>query len=61
MDGKLSLDFKIGLNSIESFRRLSYTAWHALAEFVDNSTQSYFNNKSQLDAEYKKNNESSQS
>ena len=43
------MEFTIGLNSISSYRRLSYTAWHALAEFVDNSTQSYFENRECLD------------
>ena len=40
---------KIGLDAITSYKRLAYTPWHALAEFVDNSTQSYFDNKSILD------------
>ena len=43
------MEFTIGLNSISSYKRLSYTAWHALAEFVDNSTQSYFDNRESLD------------
>jgi hypothetical protein len=33
---------------IESYKRLSYKAWYALAEFVDNSTQAYYNNKALL-------------
>ena len=33
---------------IRSYKRLSYTAWHAIAEFVDNSIQSYLNNRNQL-------------
>jgi hypothetical protein len=44
------LKFRLGLETIESYKRLSYTPWHALAEFVDNSTQSYFNNREDLDA-----------
>jgi Histidine kinase-, DNA gyrase B-, and HSP90-like ATPase len=51
------MELRIGLDSINSYRRLSYSAWHALAEFIDNSTQSYFNNKTQLDELFKKTNE----
>ncbi|NJK31488.1 MAG: ATP-binding protein, partial [Deltaproteobacteria bacterium] len=29
----------VGRRSIEAYSRLSYTMWHALAEFIDNSTQ----------------------
>ena len=43
------MEFKIGLNSISSYKRLSYSPWHAIAEFVDNSTQSYFDNRDHLD------------
>lgn len=46
------IELQIGLDSITSYKRLSYSAWHALAEFVDNSTQSYFNNKEDLDAAF---------
>ena len=35
----------LGLDVIRSYKRLSYTIWHAIAEFIDNSTQSYFNNR----------------
>lgn len=31
-----------------TYKRLSYQPWTAIAEFVDNSTQSYFDNKSEL-------------
>lgn len=44
------LSLQLGLETIESYKRLSYTPWHALAEFVDNSTQSYFNNRAVVDA-----------
>ena len=47
----MSIDFEIGLNSIASYRRLAYTPWHAIAEFIDNSTQSYMNNREDLDAQ----------
>ena len=39
----------IGPEVVTSYRRLDYSPWHALAEFVDNSTQSYFDNQSTLD------------
>jgi hypothetical protein len=43
---------QLGLDVLRSYKRLPYTHWHALAEFVDNSTQSYFNNKAALDVAY---------
>ena len=46
------MDVRIGPQIIRSYKRLSYTAWHALAEFVDNSIQSYTNNKDLLDKSY---------
>lgn len=49
----MNIEFGIGNNTIRSYRRLSYTPWHALAEFVDNSTQAYFNNKTELDEAFK--------
>ena len=39
---------------ILSYRRLAYSPWHALAEFIDNSTQSYFNNEDILNEDYNK-------
>ena len=36
--------FEVGPDIVSSYKRLSYTPWHALAEFVDNSTQSFANN-----------------
>src|SRR5262245_1414068 len=46
------MKIEIGLNAIASYRRLDYEIWYALAEFVDNSTQSYADNKAALEAEY---------
>ena len=46
------LQLELGLNNIQSYKRLAYTYWHALAELVDNSTQSYFDNRDILDALY---------
>ena len=43
-------DFDIGPRSIDAFSRLSYTMWHALAEFIDNSTQSRKNYDDIIDA-----------
>ncbi len=43
----------IGPDAITSYRRLAYSPWHAIAEFVDNSTQSYFDNQAVLDEHMK--------
>ena len=45
----MSIEFGIGNNTIRSYKRLAYTPWHAIAEFVDNSSQAYFNNRDVLD------------
>jgi hypothetical protein len=50
------MDFKFGSTAISAYRRLSYKPWYALAEFVDNSTQSYANNKELLDKVFKNEN-----
>ena len=49
----MGLDFVIENDVVLSYRRLSYTHWHALAEFVDNSTQAYFDSRDELDARLK--------
>lgn len=36
-------DLTVGTSAIDAYSRLSYTMWFALAEFVDNSTQSRLN------------------
>lgn len=46
------ITLKLGLDVLRSYRRLAYLPWYALAEFVDNSTQSYFNNRKALNAAY---------
>jgi hypothetical protein len=46
----VGIQLELGTEAIRAYRRMSYQAWYALAEFVDNSTQSYFNNKAALDA-----------
>lgn len=47
------MQLELGVEAIRSYKRLPYTPWHALAEFVDNSTQSYFNNRELLDVALK--------
>ncbi len=37
-----------------TYRRLSYRPWHAIAEFVDNSTQNYFDHRKELVEAFKK-------
>jgi len=51
------MEIKIGSSVILSYKRLPYSAWHALAEFVDNATQNYFDNRDELDEIYKKDDE----
>ena len=48
----MPINIEIGLNAIASYRRMNYEIWYALAEFVDNSTQSYANHKEALDEAY---------
>src|SRR3954464_5669350 len=45
----LETELSVGPSAIEAYSRLSYTMWHALAEFIDNSTQSRFNYGSIID------------
>lgn len=45
----LEVDLDVGPSSIDAYRRLSYTMWYALAEFIDNSTQSRLNYGSIVD------------
>ena len=49
----MSIQLQLGLDTIRSYKRLSYTHWHAMAEFVDNSTQAYFNNRQMVDEQLK--------
>lgn len=50
----MSIQLVIGPEAINSYQRLSYTPWHAIAEFVDNSTQCYLDNKAALDEQLAK-------
>ena len=43
------MELILGTQVINSYKRLSYKHWYALAEFVDNSTQVYLNNKDRMD------------
>lgn len=42
-------ELSVGPKAIDAYSRLSYTMWFALAEFVDNSTQSRLNYDSVVD------------
>lgn len=42
------LDIRPEAGILGVFSRLSYKAWYAIAEFVDNSTQSFFSNEEKL-------------
>src|SRR5690349_3213348 len=46
---KQNMKLELGLDVIRSYKRMAYEPWTALGEFVDNSTQSYFNNRAALD------------
>ena len=37
------MELILGYEILESYQRLPYKTWYALAEFIDNSTQSYRN------------------
>lgn len=50
----MEIKLQIGLDVISSYKRLAYTPWHAIAEFIDNSTQSYFDYKDELNTLYSK-------
>lgn len=47
----LELNIQPGASILNVFSRLSYKPWYAIAEFVDNSTQSYISHAEELDAE----------
>jgi Histidine kinase-, DNA gyrase B-, and HSP90-like ATPase len=46
------MELILGYEILESYKRLPYKAWFAFAEFIDNSTQSYRNHKTELDTWY---------
>jgi hypothetical protein len=49
MSTVMETDLAVGPSAIDAYSRLSYTMWHALAEFIDNSTQSRLNYGSTVD------------
>ncbi|MEP1032478.1 ATP-binding protein [Ekhidna sp.] len=51
------MEFKVGPDIIKSYKRLSYSPWHAMAELVDNSTQSFFNHLEELTKKFDKSGE----
>jgi hypothetical protein len=46
----METELAVGPRAIEAYSRLSYTMWYALAEFIDNSTQSRLNYEAIIDA-----------
>ena len=48
----MPIQLQLGFEIIQSYKRLAYTPWHAIAELVDNATQSYFDNQEALDAAF---------
>lgn len=45
----MSFELKMGNSAINAFKRLPYTPAYALAEFIDNSTQSFIQNKDRME------------
>ena len=50
----MALEIRFGHENFANYKRLAYKWWFALAEFVDNSTQSYDDHKDELNTEYEK-------
>jgi hypothetical protein len=48
VSSELSIDVRPPVSVYATYRRLSYQPWYAIAEFVDNSTQNYFDHKPEL-------------
>ena len=44
----MTIDMQVGNAAIAAFKRLPYQPWYALAEFIDNATQSYADHRSEL-------------
>ena len=49
-DGNYELNIQPQASVLGVFSRLNYKAWYAIAEFVDNSTESFYTNESELNA-----------
>ena len=43
-----SINIRPGVGYLSILSAINYTPWHATAEFVDNSIQSYIDNKTKL-------------
>ena len=52
-DNHFSIDIRPAPSVYATYRRLSYTPWYAIAEFVDNSTQSYYDHRHELREKYR--------
>lgn len=48
-ENSLDLDIQPAASILHVFSRLNYKPWYAIAEFVDNSTQSYISHQEELD------------
>ena len=44
----MKLEIRFGHENFGNYKRLSYKWWYALAEFIDNSTQSYFDHREEI-------------
>ena len=49
----ITIDIRPAVSVYATYRRLSYKPWYAIAEFVDNSTQSYYDHRTELQSLYK--------
>lgn len=52
-DGRPAIDIRPAASVYATYRRLSYRPWYAIAEFVDNSTQSYYDHRVELKKAFK--------
>ena len=52
-ESQISIDIRPAVSVYATYRRLSYQPWYAIAEFVDNSTQSYYDHRPALIGAYK--------
>ncbi|MEA3357625.1 MAG: ATP-binding protein [Patescibacteria group bacterium] len=53
MSKPLTIDIRPPVSVYATYRRLSYRPWYAIAEFVDNATQNYYDHKRGLLKAYK--------
>ena len=52
-ESQISIDIRPAVSVYATYRRLSYQPWYAIAEFVDNSTQSFYDHRAELIGAYK--------